>query len=192
MEYELGVIHNLDGISLRASTWYYDIKDFINDNGITSPGSGAGSNCLYNIDNLELYGFELEAAIEFSAKLRANAGYVFQEYKVTQTGNEQDWTYYLPATLPKHKVKVMGKYEIIPEGWLQVSAKYVGARGTQKGGELEDYIVCDAGFEKKFKFGGLEYSTNVFVNNFTGSNYQEISGYSMPKQVWGLMMGVKF
>ncbi len=187
------MIHNIGNwVSLRASTWYYDIKNFINDNGITAPGSGAGSNCLYNIDNLELYGVELETAFQFTRKFRATASYVFQEYKVSQTGYEQDWSYYLPATLPKHKVKLMGKYEIIPEGWLQLSAKYVGARGAQKGSELDAYVVCDAGFEKKFKYGGQAYSMNLFVNNFTGTNYQEISGYTMPKYVWGLMMGIEF
>lgn len=84
------------------------------------------------------------------------------------------------------------EYEILPQGWLQVSAKYVGARDAQKGSELEDYIVCDAGFEKKFKFNGLNYTLNLFVNNLTGTNYQEISGYSMSKQVWGFMMGLEF
>ncbi|SDU58726.1 iron complex outermembrane recepter protein [Desulfobacula phenolica] len=86
----------------------------------------------------------------------------------------------------------MGKYEILPQGWLQLSAKHVGARDAQKGDELEDYIVCDAGFEKKFKFNGLNYNLNLFVNNVTGTNYQEISGYSMPKYVWGFMMGLEF
>lgn len=192
MEYEIGVIHRMEKASLRAATWYYDINDFINDNGITAPGSGAGSDCLYNIDHLELYGFELEAALHFSEKFRATAAYVFQEHEVEQSGYEQDWTYYLPATLPRHKIKLMGKYEIVPQGWLQLSARYVGSRDAQKGSELDDYIVCDAGFEKKFSVENLNYSLSLFVNNITGTTYQEISGYEMPKHVWGFMVGLEY
>ena len=192
MEYEVGVIQSYDRVHFRAAVWHYDIRNFINDNGITAPGSGAGSNCLYNIDSVKLYGFEAEASFRFTEKLSATASYVFQEHNVDQTGYEQDWTYYLPATLPKHKIKALASWEIIPKGWVQVSSRYVGSRGSQKGGNPDAYIVCDLGFKKKLNLAGLDYDLNFFVNNVTGTNYEEISGYPMPKQVWGVSMAVNF
>ena len=192
MEYEIGIIQSFDKVHFRAATWYYDIKNFINDNGITAPGSGAGSDCLYNIDSVELYGFELEAALHINRKIRLNASYIFQEHEVSQSGYEQDWTYYLPATLPKHKVKVLAGYEIMPEGWMELSSRFVGSRGTQQNGNLKDYLVCDLGFSKKLTFKGLEYDLKFYMNNITGENYQEVAGYPMPKHVWGMALGVNF
>ncbi|WDP90152.1 MAG: TonB-dependent receptor [Desulfobacter sp.] len=192
MEYEVGMIQSWDRLHFRAAAWYYDIRDFINDNGITAPMAGAGSNCLYNIDSVELYGLEVEASLQVSEKFRITASYVFQEHDISQTGFEQDWTYYLPATLPKHKVKVLAAYEIIPEGWIQLSSRFVGSRGSQKGAELNDYAVCDLGFRKAFRLGGLDYDLNLFADNITGTRYEEIAGYPMPRYVWGITMGVSF
>jgi iron complex outermembrane receptor protein len=32
----------------------------------------------------------------------------------------------------------------------------------------------------------------LFCSNVTGNDYEEISGYEMPKYVWGFHLGVKF
>ncbi len=139
-----------------------------------------------------MYGFELEAALHLNEKTRLTASYVYQEHKVSQTGYEQDWTYYLPATLPKHKVKVLAGYEIITDGWVEFSARFVGDRGSQQNSELDDYMVCDLGFSKKLTLGGLDYSLKLFMSNVTGEDYEEVAGYSMPGHVWGMSLGVRF
>lgn len=195
MEYEAGIIHEYKPLTVRAAGFYYDIEDFINDNGITAAGAvgpGFGSNCLYNIDHFELYGGELEAAIRLGERLRATAAYVYQEYDVDGTGFEADWTYYLPSLLPKHKVKLLARYNVWEDGWLQLSSRYVGGRDAQRGEKLDDYITLDVGFEQMFKFDGLDWMANFFCNNVTGRSYEEISGYEMPKYVWGVQVGLKF
>ena len=164
----------------------------MNDNGITAPGSGAGSDCLYNIDSVELYGIELEASFNPFDKFKATAAYVYQEHKATHTGYEEDWTYYLPATLPKHKVKMTAGYEVIQDGWIQLSGRWVGSRGTQQSGELSDYAICDLGFKKKFKWDSQNYELNLFINNATGTRYEEVAGYPMPRYVWGMSLAVEF
>lgn len=177
--------------------FYYDIEDFINDNGITAAGALGGmgtfgSNCLYNIDHVKLYGAELEAAIHLGEKCTATAAYLYQETDIDHTGFEDEWTYYLPELLPKHKVKLMARYSVWRDGWLQLNSRYVYDRGTQRAGELDDYITLDVGFEQKFKFDGTEYMANLFCSNVTGANYEEVSGYEMPKYVWGFQIGAKF
>lgn len=179
-------------MTLRAAGFYYDIEDFINDNGITAPGTGLGSNCLYNIDHFKLYGVELEATIPLGEKFRATAAYVYQEYDVEETGFEQDWTYYLPALLPKHKIKLLARYMVWEDGWLQLSSRFVGERKAQKGTQLDAYTTVDLGFEQVFKFRRQEYTAKLFCNNVTGTDYEEISGYKMPSYVWGIQLGAKF
>jgi iron complex outermembrane receptor protein len=102
-----------------------------------------GSNCLYNIDHVKLYGAELEAAIHPGEKCTATAAYVYQETDIDHTGFEDEWTYYLPELLPKHKVKLMARYNVWRDGWLQLNSRYVYNRGTQRAGELDDYMTLD-------------------------------------------------
>ncbi|HDH87168.1 MAG TPA: TonB-dependent receptor [Desulfobacteraceae bacterium] len=188
----MGIIKDLKPVSLRSALFYYDIEDFINDNGITSPGTGIGSNCLYNIDHFKLYGGEIEAAVRLGERFRATAAYVYQKFDAESTGFERDWTYYLPALLPKHKVKLLARYKVWEDGWFQFSSRYVGSRKAQKGSKLDDYITVDVGFEQGFKFNDMEYTAKAFVNNITGTDYEEIAGYKMPEYLWGLQVGVKF
>jgi iron complex outermembrane receptor protein len=196
-EYELGIIQDFKPLTVRAAGFYYDIKDFINDNGITSVGAlggfgTLGSNCLYNIDHFKLYGIELEASFHLGERFRATATYVYQEYDADKTGFEDDYSYYLPALLPKHKIKLLARYNVWSDGWLQLSSRYVGDRDTQLDEELDDYITVDVGFEQGFKYDGQEYMAKLFCSNVTGTNYEEISGYEMPKYVWGFQLGMKF
>ena len=177
---------------MRTAVWYYDIEDFINDNGITAPGSGVGSECLYNIDHVKLYGGELEAAIQLGNRFRATCAYVYQNYSVDDTGFEEAWTYYLPALLPHNKIKLLARYMVWKDGWLQLTSRFVDERKVQKGGELDDYITLDVGFEQTFQYDGRQYTAQAFVGNVTGTNYEEVSGYEMPKYVWGFQLGFKF
>ena len=177
---------------MRSAFFYYDIEDFINDNGITSPGTGIGSNCLYNIDHFKLYGGEIEAAIRLGEKFRVTTAYVYQKFDADKSGFEEDWTYYLPALLPKHKVKLLARYRVWENGWFLLSFRYVGSRKAQKGSRLDDYATVDVGFEQNFEFHGLEYTAKTFINNMTGTDYEEIAGYEMPEYLWGFQLSVKF
>jgi len=111
---------------------------------------------------------------------------------VNETGFEEEWTYYLPALLPRHKIKLLSRYNIWNDGWLQLSGRYVGKRDAQKGKELDDYITVDMGFEQKFKIRDMKYTASVSVSNLTGTSYEEQSGYEMPKHVWGIQIGAEF
>jgi outer membrane receptor protein involved in Fe transport len=192
LEYELGIIKDYGPLSARAAVFYYDIKDFINDNGITAPGSGLGSNCLYNTDNVRLYGGELELSLKLGDRFRATAAYLYQENSVSDTAYDTNFTYYLPDLLPRHKIKLLGQYQVWDNGWLIASARYVGKREAQKDETLGDYATLDVGFEQDMTIGGLLYNLKLSCNNITGTDYQEQAGYSMPSQVYAVEMGLKF
>ena len=67
-----------------------------------------GSDCLYNIPHVKLYGFELEGTVRLGKKFQATASYTYQEVEADETQFDENWTYYLPTLLPKHKVKLLG------------------------------------------------------------------------------------
>ena len=178
---------------MRGALYYYDIQDFINDNGITSPGTGIGSDCLYNIPHFKLYGGEIEASIRLGRFL-GTVSYNYQNYTADSAGFEQTWTYYLPALLPQNKVKLLCNYEVWEGGLVQFSSIFVDERKTQQPGteDLDSYITFDIGFQQGFKWMGLDWMAELYCNNFTGANYEEQAGYSMPKYVSGVLMSVRF
>ena len=187
------MVQDMDPVNLRAALYYYDIQDFINDNGITSPGTGIGSNCLYNIPHFNLYGGEIEASLRLG-RFQGTLSYNYQNYSYDETGFEEDWSYYLPALLPHNKVKFLGNYEVWRGGLVQLAAIFVGERKTQQSSteNLDSYFTLDFGFQQAFKFGGLDWKAEAYCNNFTGANYQEIAGYKMPKYVSGFLLSVRF
>ena len=73
-----------------------------------------------------------------------------------------------------------------------MSSRYVGGRDTQRGMDSDDYVTVDLGFEQSFDFRGTKYTAELYINNLTGTDYQEVAGYDMPKYVWGFQVGVKF
>jgi iron complex outermembrane receptor protein len=191
-EYEIGVIQEFKPITARVALFYYDIHNFMNDNGVTAPGTGLGSDCLYNVDHYKLYGGELELALRLGDNFRATAAYVYQENEMDDTGYEESWTYYLPELLPKHKVKLTGQYRVWKDGWLLASARYVADREAQKGSSLGDYAVLDLGFEQGFKYGWANYRLKLFCNNAFDTDYEEQAGYEMPGQVVGAELSLSF
>lgn len=130
--------------------------------------------------------------MEIGDRFRATMAYVYQNFDADDTGHETGWTYYLPALLPRNKVKLLGRYMVWQDGWFQVSSRYVDERNAQKGGVLDDYVTADVGFEQTFTYDGLKYKASAYVNNVTGTSYQEQAGYTMPKHVWGVQVGVEF
>ncbi len=186
------MIKDFENISLRSAIWFYDIENFINDNGVAAPGTGMGSDCLYNIDHMKLHGFEVEASVRLGKRFRAMLSYTYQEQDAESTGFEEEWTYYLPALLPRHKVKLLAGYRLWKDGWLRLSSRYVGERKAQKGETLDEYVTIDLGFEQKFKLGKTEYSAAVYLNNAAGTGYEEQAGYEMPKHVWGFQLSMNY
>ncbi len=166
----------------------------MNDSGVTRPGTGLGSNCLYNIPSVKMYGVELEASIDFLNRFRGMVSYSYQMFDATESSYQADWSYYLPLLYPKHKIKTMGRVKIWEDGWFQADVRFFSARGVQKQGvgKLGSYATLDLGLEQKFSFWRQELTLNAFVANLTGTRYQEIQGYYMPRQTFGFTIGTKF
>ena len=193
-EYEGGIIQNFKPLTLRGTFYYYNIQNFMNDSGITAPGMGLSSNCLYNIPSVKMYGVELEAALDFKNRFRGMISYNYMAFNADESSYQQSWSYYLPLVCPKHKVKMMGRFRVWQDGWLQANFRFLGARNVQQQseGRLKAYATLDLGFEQKFRFWHQELTLNAFANNLTGTRYQEIQGFYMPRQTYGFTIGTKF
>ena len=150
-----------------------------------------GSDCLYNIPSVVLYGAEFEAALRLG-KLQATLAYNYQEVNADETPYDENYTYYLPELLPKHKIKALARYEAWKDGFLQLSGRYVSERQAQKGETLDAYFTMDAGLEQHFTLGLFNFTAAFYVSNLLGEEYQEIAGYDMPRQVYGLRLSTKF
>jgi len=166
----------------------------MNDSGITAPGSGLSTNCLYNIPSVKLYGVELEAALDVKNRFRGLVSYSYQAFDATESAFQQSWSYYLPLLYPKHKIKMMGRVKVWEDGWLQADMRFISARQAQKdaGGDLAAYALLNLGFEQKFRAWRQELTLTAFANNLTGTRYQEIQGFYMPRQTFGVTLGTKF
>ncbi len=164
----------------------------MNDSGITAPGTGLGSNCLYNIPSVKMYGVEVEAAINLEKRFRGLISYSYQGFDAKESPFQQGWSYYLPLVYPKHKIKAIGRVRCWEDGWLQIDARFISARHSQKGPRLGSYALLNLGFEQKFRFWQQELTLTAFGNNLTGTKYQEIQGYYMPRQTFGVTIGTKF
>jgi outer membrane receptor protein involved in Fe transport len=164
----------------------------MNDSGITAPGTGLGSNCLYNIPSVKMYGVEFEAAIALEKRFHGLISYNYQGFDATASKYQQGWSYFLPLLYPKHKIKLVSRYRVWNDGWLQADARFISARSSQRGPRLGDYAVLNLGFEQKFRFWQQELTLNVFGNNLTGTRYQEMQGFYMPRQTFGVTVGTKF
>lgn len=190
------MIKDFSPFTFRTALFYYDIHDFINDNGIIAPAAGLGTNAIYNIPHVKLYGVEFEASIKLN-KFWATVSYMYEDHEINKTKFEKEWTYYLVELLPYHRAKFAGAYQILKNGQLRFTVKYVGDRKAQKSvsGErikLTDYIVTDAEYEHTLKVNNMNLSLGIFVNNLTRTTYQELSGYKMPKQIVGINLRIKF
>lgn len=182
-------------LTLRASGWYYDIEDYINENGVTIPpkeGIGSGTNCVSNIDQVELYGGELEASIKLKDYFRASCSYIYKEHSIGDTGFEQGWNYYLPDLVASHKVKLHTRYKLWEKGWFQLSSRFVGERESQDGESMDSYIKANIGFKQQFTYNNQKYMASIYCNNVTGTDYEEIAGYETPEHVWGMSIGMRF
>ena len=60
--------------------------------------------------------------------------------------------------------------------------------GTQGGGTLPQYFVADFGVDKNLS-GNLKLS--FFANNITGTKYEQVFGFPMPRQTYGIRLQLK-
>lgn len=152
-----------------------------NSNGIYYSTSYA-----YSIDSMKFYGLQLEANAKVFGKLDIFGNYSYRESEYDKSSFPPSQHLDLP---PKHKTNLGLRYPLFEKTLITSDLKYVGERKSEGGKGLKGYFVVDMGLEQKLSKG---FVVSVFVNNLLGQDYEEIYGFPMPEQTFGIRAKVSF
>ncbi len=140
------------------------------------------SSYAYSLPSLYNYGADYEFNYTPFEKLTFFGNYTYSAKKYDYNGLPNSRLLNLS---PRNKAKVSVRYTL-KKGWLLTSDLYYnGTGGTQGGGTLPQYFVADVGVDKILA-GHLKLS--FFVNNVTGTKYEQVFGYPMPRQTYGIRL----
>ncbi len=152
-----------------------------NSNGIYYATSYA-----YSIDSMKFYGLQLEVNSKIFGKLDIFGNYSYRKSEYDKSSFPASQHLDLP---PKHKANMGLRYPLFVNTLITSDLRYVGERKSEGGKDLKEYFVMDAGLEQKLPKGLV---VSVFVNNLFGQNYQEVYGFPMPKQTFGIRAKLSF
>lgn len=148
-------------------------------------------NYAYNIDSVGFYGVEGEFNGILFDKLVIFGNYSYREMNYDKGALPSAFLLDLP---PKHKANLGLRYRLLKDTLITSDLRYVGERKSEGGYTFDEYFIMDLGIEqtffKKAKFGPLKIL--AFVNNLFGESYQEVYGYPMPYQTFGVQVKFTF
>ena len=144
------------------------------------------SNYAYSLDSVHYYGVEAE----FDTQVSDNLG-IFGNYSYLKT-EHSDPEYSMPVSFwlnlaPKHKFNLGVRWRLFQDTLLTADLRYVGKRENEAGYDIDGYITTDLSLRQALS-DRVEIFT--YVNNTFGENYEEIYGFPMPDQVFGIEVKV--
>lgn len=148
----------------------------------------ATSSYGYNIDQVVFYGVEAEFNAALSDKLTLFGNYSFRK---TQYDEEKILADAILLELaPEHKANLSIRYRLLPKTLLTSDIRYIGERKTE--GEiynLDAFTTVDIGIEQEL-FENV--TLHGYVANILGEEYEEVYGYPMPEQIYGINVKMTF
>jgi iron complex outermembrane receptor protein len=193
MQYEIGGSYKgIRDTRISAKLYRYDIDDYIRWIFGYRP-----SRVVYNIDNVELTGFE----VDIDSKIY-NDVYVFANYTYQTTDKEGDILDQSNISdelseLPEHKYNIGVKYQRDDGTLAKLTLKWVDSREVPLGaatgpetGKMDDYFLLNGLITYPvIKDLGYVY---VGCENILDEEYEETYGYPMPDRMFYGGVQVKF
>lgn len=186
--YDIGLYHKFGkGTEIKVAGYYVDITDYMASN---TGGIYYSSSYGFTIPSVKYYGFEAEFNVALIDRLNVFGNYAYKDSQYEKPGNLAPGAAAPYIELPpKHKGTLGIRYDLPYDIRLTSDIKYVGERKTEGLFTLDDYITVDIGASKTFcKY----FKASVFANNILGEEYQEIYGFPMPRQTFGLKMELTY
>jgi outer membrane receptor protein involved in Fe transport len=193
MQYEIGGTYTgIKNTSLSIKFYYYDVDDYLRWIFGYSP-----SRVVYNIDNVELTGLEVDVTSKIYKNVWAFANYTYQttdkEGDILDQSNISDEI----SELPDHKFNVGIKYQRDDGALAKLTLKWVDSREVPLGeatgpetGEMGSYTLLNAMIKYPFiKDQGYVYAG---CENILDEVYEETYGYPMPDRVFYGGIQLKF
>ena len=168
----------------RLVTYYTHIHDYLLIDRVSTTHGYQG----WNLDKVIFWGIEYE----FNAKIKQLSifgNYTYKANDVEEDDPEQVQGFWIQLP-PKHSIKLSLRYPIGDSILLTWDQRYTGSRKSENGLHLDSYPTSDLGvqysfYQNKAKF--LAYVANIF-----GENYEEVYGYPMPRQTFGVQLKYSF
>ena len=193
MQYEIG--GNYKGIkdtTISAKIYHYDIDDYLRWIFGYRP-----SRVVYNIDNVELTGFELDIDSKIYNNVYAFANYTYQtsdkEGDILDQSNISDEI----SELPDHKFNIGIKYQRDDGAFAKLTLKWVDSRevpisssSTSNTGKMDDYFLLNSLIKYPvWKEHGYLYAG---CENILDEDYVESYGFPMPDRMFFGGIEIKF
>jgi len=188
-QWELEVAHDFSqDLSVTVRAYYYDVQDYVRTIFGYRP-----SRVVYNIDNVEFKGVELEARYDLPHHFFLWANYTWQDTK--KTGDVLDSSSQLSdelVELPEHKLNIGLGYKKAGGLEARLALRFVDERHaiqgdfTTPGGtyleRMDSYVDLDfyASYPVYQGKRGRETRVELTVDNILNDHYEEEYGYPMP------------
>ena len=188
--YTVGVSRPIAGYARAGmSLFYYDVEDMISKDG---PG-WIGTN--YNVGEVQLYGFEVNAEVYPLDGLILRADYTYEEARNRSEGRVTDDVTYVP----KHKVDLGVQYMVpAAKTRLNFNMTYVGKTYSQLPSpsspttevlEASDYTIFDAKITQPV---WNYFEVYVACRNIFDKDYEPEVGYPAPGRSFWAGIAAKF
>ncbi len=175
--YEAGAQLFFDKGDVRAVYFKRDIKDVIK--------TGAGY-VLYNLDEQNDNGVEVESNIKVTSKLKVSLYYAYVDGKVTTDNGGKDTTFFNLVKKPKHSFGVTAGYQVTPKLFVSTNVYNYGKRidsyfdpmtYTVSAVDLKSYLLWNA----YAQYDVFKNKLKVFVDvkNILDEDYYEVYGYGV-------------
>ncbi len=193
MQYEIGGTYKgIKDTSISAKVYHYDIDDYLRWIFGYKP-----SRVVYNIDNVELTGFELDIDSKIYNNVYAFANYTYQatdkEGDILDKSNISDEI----SELPDHKFNVGIKYQRDDGTIAKLTLKWVDSRevpisASSKAdtGKMDSYFLLNG----IIKYPVIKDHGYVYAGceNILDEEYEETYGYPMPDRMFFGGIEIKF
>ena len=207
--YEIGLKKKLgERTNYRIAAYYNDIDNYIYNNIFYIPGM---KKQVHNIDNVKVWGLELDGEHKLSDRLSVFANYTYQKTQTPKNSfvagitddevkNLTELDYH-----PRHKANIGLRYQTEDKTQIALTARYVGKQkalhipgasylnpmgaGQLHLQKLGGYTVANLSITHPFND---DKEVSLFVDNLFNKQYSEVYGYPMQGTTYGFAYKQKF
>lgn len=195
--YEIGLKKRIgENTNYRIAVYYNDISNYIYNNIAYTTGM---NRQVYNIDNVKIYGVELDGQHKINKQLTTFANYTYQKTSKPQDnkngipllGSLTELDYH-----PAHKFNFGLRYQTKDNTQIALSGRYVGSQkaiymvgNTATLQKLGGYTVVNLSITHTWED---DKEASLFVDNLFNKQYSEVYGYPMQGTTYGFAYKQKF
>jgi len=181
MHYDLGIFHRFaKNFVTRLNFYYINIDNYI----VANAGDvyHATSNYGFNMDQIEYYGTEFEFDTTWFEKLTVFGNYSYR--RTSYDKREMLEEAVLLTLAPEHKANLGLRYRLFPSTMLTSDIRYVGERESEGNVyTLDAFWTTDMSIDHEFS---KNFSMRVYGTNLFREDYEEVYGFPMPRDTYGV------